>query len=175
MNGACLALRRFADRDAERVTTLAGDVEVARMTGNIPHPYPEGEAAAWFVRTRAMEVDGLLIVRAVEVGADGVVGCVSLKRRAPGLREAEIAYWIGRPFWGRGLATEACRALIEIGVSNWKLDTVWGGILPDNARSQRVLTKLGMTREGRYQVQRPGRQGAIDLLRFGGPTRGQGS
>ena len=160
-----LVLRRFDLADAARVEALAGDEAIARMTGNIPHPYPRGAAKGWIEHTQPMIRAGVLAQAAVtRKGSDDLIGCASLKRETTSDDQAELAYWIGVPFWGSGLATEACRALVADVAGRWKLRRVWAGVLPINQRSARVLQKLGMTPDGEYEVER--RQERVRLLRF---------
>jgi ribosomal-protein-alanine N-acetyltransferase len=116
------------------------------MTGNIPHPYPKGGAVQWIEGTRPAVLRGMLAQFAVVESRSGeLIGCMSLKRSEPQLAEAELAYWIGKPFWGQGYATEAAAAAIEHVRSAWCIVSLWAGVLPNNHRSARVLAKLGMT------------------------------
>jgi RimJ/RimL family protein N-acetyltransferase len=67
---------------------------------------------------------------------------------------------------GQGYATEAATAAVEHVRSSWGILSLWAGVLPHNARSARVLAKLGMAADGDYETSRPGRDGPIHLLRF---------
>jgi RimJ/RimL family protein N-acetyltransferase len=61
---------------------------------------------------------------------------------------AELGYWIGKPFWGRGYATEAARALVQYGFDTLGLHRIYARHLTRNPASGRVLHKIGMTHEG---------------------------
>jgi [ribosomal protein S5]-alanine N-acetyltransferase len=162
-----LSLRPFETGDGPRVELLAGNPDVASMTGNIPHPYPKGGAAQWIEATRPAILRGMLAQFAVVETRNGeLIGCVSLKRSELQLAEAELAYWIGKPFWGRGYGTEAAMAAVEHVRASWGILSLWAGVLPHNQRSARVLGKLGMAADGDYEVSRPGRDAPIRLLRF---------
>jgi RimJ/RimL family protein N-acetyltransferase len=63
-------------------------------------------------------------------------------------RRAELGYWIGRPFWGRGYATEAARAMLDFGFGSMGLNRIFAHHMRDNPASGRVLANIGMTREG---------------------------
>ena len=76
------------------------------MTGTIPHPYSEEMAVDWIESLQEGE-EGVAF--AVDLGGD-LIGCVGY--RATEKDHAEMGYWIGKPYWGMGYATEAARALI---------------------------------------------------------------
>ena len=99
MRSQRLTYRPLDARDAGRIAVLAGEWDVARMTSRIPHPYSLIDADQWIASidhdefVRGVERDGELI---------GAVGYISGEPR-----QAEIGYWIGKPWWGNGYATEA--------------------------------------------------------------------
>ncbi len=93
-----LSLRKLEDRDAEPIAALAGDWDIARMTASIPTP-TRHFARAWMQSLAPDE-----FVRAVEYQGE-LIGAVGYLTREDG--SAEIGYWIGKPWWGRGFATEA--------------------------------------------------------------------
>jgi RimJ/RimL family protein N-acetyltransferase len=62
--------------------------------------------------------------------------------------KAEIGYWIGLPFWGRGYATEAAREVVRYGFQDLKLNRIFAGVYGGNEASMRILTKLGFKHEG---------------------------
>jgi RimJ/RimL family protein N-acetyltransferase len=64
-------------------------------------------------------------------------------------RRAELGYWIGVPFWGRGYATEAARAAVAFGFETLRLNRIYAHHFAGNTASQRVLEKIGMRHEGR--------------------------
>lgn len=135
-----LVLRRLALADAGAVAALAGDFDVARMTGRIPHPYSIVDADAWIASiapdemVRAIELDGTLI---------GAVGYVAKEDGS-----AEIGYWIGKPYWGRGFATEAAAALVDHCFRVERRPRLTCCHFADNPASARVIAKLGFKRVG---------------------------
>lgn len=143
-----LRLRPFALTDASELQRLAGAREVAAMTMNIPHPYPDGAAEDWIVVQAEKWQRSELLALAIEVlETTTFVGTVLLKL-APAHRRAELGYWIGVPFWGRGFATEAATAMVEYGFTVLGLDRIEAHYLACNDASGRVLEKVGMQREG---------------------------
>jgi len=105
----------------------------------VPWPYSMRDAEAYLASPRDPILPSLLIFERGS-GAPQLAGACGLGRRASG--SVEIGYWIGRPFWGRGYATEACRALIDI-ARTLGLPNLEGSHFLDNPASARVLEKLG--------------------------------
>ncbi len=142
-----LLLRPFEDTDDSVVEALAGDVAVAR-TSNIPHPYPVGGAHTWIVAGREAAAQGQRYPFAVVRRADAqLVGCMTLLLDHEH-RRAELAYWIGHPYWGNGYATEAGKAIVAFAFETLKLNRVTGHAMRRNPASTRVMEKLGMAHEG---------------------------
>lgn len=143
-----LRLRAFTPDDAPEVERLAGEREVAAGTLTMPHPYPAGAAAIW-IATHAGGVereDGLTL--AVERLVDGaLLGAISLRIEREHER-AELGYWIGRPHWGRGYATEAAAAIVGYAFEQLGLNRVYAYHFSTNPASGRVLQKIGMRHEG---------------------------
>jgi RimJ/RimL family protein N-acetyltransferase len=142
-----LALRPFESTDAATVQRLAGEREIADTTLTVPHPYLDGMAEGWIGTHRELwEKQGHAIF-AVTSESDGVVGAVGLHLHLAH-RRAELGYWIGRPFWNRGYATEAARTLIAFGFETLGLNRINASHLTRNPASGRVMIKAGMTFEG---------------------------
>lgn len=156
-----LILRPFVLEDAPRVRELAGDPDVALMTTRVPHPYEEGMAEEWIA-----SLGGEVVFAVVE--AEGrLVGAVGL-RLEPEHRRAELGFWIGKPYWGRGYATEAGRAVVDHGFRDLGLERIYARHLPENPASGRVLEKIGMRREGvlrKHAHHRGERQ--VDMVIYG--------
>ncbi len=144
-----LALRRYEDADAGRVAYLAGDYDVAKMCGRIPHPYPIAAAHAFFdVLARSQEA-GKEYAFAVTLPIDGVIGACGLSRIGePGSATWELGYWYGMPYWGLGYASEAARALMDWGRDQLGAKVFVAGHFADNPASGNVLRKLGFVPTG---------------------------
>jgi RimJ/RimL family protein N-acetyltransferase len=141
-----LTLRRPRPSDAEAVfDAYAADSEVARFVRWRPHSSVEETehyvaecVAAWGGDTRFPWV-----IELNEGG--GPLGMVEL--RVAGFK-AEVGYVLARPFWGRGLATEALRPVVGWALSRPEIYRVWAVCDAENVASARVLEKAGMEREG---------------------------
>jgi ribosomal-protein-alanine N-acetyltransferase len=142
-----LFLRLFGLEDAALVQRLAGAREIADTALTIPHPYLDGMAESW-IGTHADAWDWQeRATLAITTEVDGVIGAISLHLE-PDHRRAELGYWVGRPFWNRGYATEAARAVIAFGFDALALNRIHAAHLTRNPASGRVLVKAGMRFEG---------------------------
>lgn len=164
-----LILRPLRDGDAGAVAAGAGDKRVARYLLQVPSPYPIALARSW-VRHRIewweLGRGVTLAVSARDVEGDELLGTVSLRRYARD-RRAELGYWFSHAVWGRGIATEACRAIVDYGFRDLELARIYAVVLAGNLASERVLDKLGMTREGvQRQHVRKGRR-LVDVTLYG--------
>jgi 8-oxo-dGTP diphosphatase len=154
-----LVLRPLRLEDAADIQRMAGEWEVARYTANIPHPYEAGMAEAWIKSHR----DDFEIVFAIERRQDGAfVGCIGVEPD-PATREAEFGYWIGRPHWGAGYATEALSALVDDVFATFDIDRARAAAMPENRASIRVQEKVGFQYVGVKSQPAPARGGAIGV------------
>ena len=143
-----LLLRPFRTEDGSDVRRLAGDPAVAADATAIPHPFEEGMAEAWIASHAPAFEAGAQAVFAITLREDGaLVGAAGLTLDRDH-RHAELGYWVGRPYWGGGYATEACEALVRYGFEALDLHRIHGNCLRRNPASARVMRKLGMVYEG---------------------------
>lgn len=149
-----LTLRPLRMSDAPAVQALVADRAIAATTLSIPHPYPEGGAAEFIERMREHMDEGKGVVFGVFVREEEDAGTTETVVGTVGLtinrdhRRAELGYWIGRPFWGRGYASEAGKRIVEWGLESLHLQRVYAHHMLHNPASGRVLRKIGMTFEG---------------------------
>lgn len=143
-----LVLRSFQMSDARDVQRYAGEEEVARIALDIPYPFEDGVAEHWISMNRQGFEDGRIANFAITVkGQRGLVGAIGLAidRRH---KRAELGYWVGRPFWGKGYCTEAAREVLRFAFEDLGLNRVYAEHFTRNAASAKVAGKLGMRREG---------------------------
>lgn len=144
---ARLVLRPFQLSDATSVQRLAGAREVADTTLSIPHPYPDGAAVSWIATHEGAWTRHESATLAVTEAEAGLIGAISMRIELA-QRRAELGYWIGLPFWGRGYATEAARAMIAWGFSHVGVERIYAHHMTRNPASGRVMAKAGMQHEG---------------------------
>ena len=145
---ARLLLRQFTEDDEPQVARLAGEWDIARYTLNIPHPYTRQDARAWILSHERGIAAGTDLPLAITLRDEGtLVGAVGLRKDLVHFH-AELGYWIGKPYWGNGYATEAATAVLGYGFREMELHRIYARHMATNPASGRVLQKIGMTREG---------------------------
>ena len=133
---ARLVLRAPSHSDVAAMVVLAGDRRVAENTARIPHPYTAADAVGLL---DSINQNGGETVFAIAL--DGaLIGMCGLDPRQDGV---ELGYWLGVPFWGRGYATEAARALIDYAFAELGHEVLSSGARVSNPASRRVLEKCG--------------------------------
>ncbi len=141
-------LRPYVEQDAARVQSLAGDRAIADTTLNIPHPYEDGMAEQWIGKHRGLFAAGTHVIYAVtERATSELLGTVGLtvERR---FNKANLGYWIGKPYWGQGFATEAAGLIVAYGFRELGLHRIASMHIVRNPASGKVMQKLGMQYEG---------------------------
>src|SRR2546423_13348497 len=152
-----LLLRPFRGTDADEFARLSGDWAVASMTSDIPYPFSSAQAIGWLKPARgevrfAIEREGRLI------------GGVGYYRRPSGI--AELGFWIGRPWWGCGFATEASRTVVRHGFTNPRLPAFSSAHFADNPASARVLAKLGFEPVGCGRIACAARRQDVEVVTY---------
>jgi RimJ/RimL family protein N-acetyltransferase len=139
-----LLLRPGWAEDAPALARAIADEAVVRNLATAPWPYELADAEAFLASPRDPVMPTFLITERTD-GPPRIVGSCGLARRPSGA--VELGYWIGRAHWGKGFATEAGRALIDI-ARTLKLPRLEASHFLDNPASGRVLEKLGFKSTG---------------------------
>ena len=141
---ARLKLRAPRCEDAKAIAALANELRVAVNTARIPHPYRLADAEDFIAAANSRDGEASFIVM-----RDGrLIGGCGIDPREEG---PELGYWFGVPFWGRGYATEAARALLRHAFETLGCHRVLATCQPENPASWRVMEKLGMRREAHFR------------------------
>jgi RimJ/RimL family protein N-acetyltransferase len=136
-----LLLRPGWAEDAPALAAAIADEMIVRNLATAPWPYRLRDAEAFLAQPRDPVLPSFLIFERTDA-APRLVGSCGLGRRPSGT--VELGYWIARPFWGLGYATEAGTALIDIAKA-LRIARLEGSHFLDNPASARVLEKLGFT------------------------------
>jgi RimJ/RimL family protein N-acetyltransferase len=135
--------------DVQAIVRLAGEKAVAEMTALIPHPYAEPDAEEFVFQTRRANANGEGLALAITPKGKpaAVIGMVGV---APSLESGEphLGYWLGRPFWNQGFATEAARALVDAFFTYTPAAELTSSARVVNPASRRVLDKCGFAFQG---------------------------
>ncbi len=166
-----LILRPFRDDDAAAVARNCADKRIAMMTRTIPHPYTIDDARGFLTNSKGKWESGDSAVFAVCVtqpdgSASEPIGACGMMVDKIDVR-AELGYCYEPSTWGRGYATQAAAAVVEVGFSILGLRKITAHYLPHNPASGRVLIKLGFVQEGvlRRQAHKWGE--SFDLIAAG--------
>lgn len=142
---ARLKLRPYSNHDIVELVPLIGAREVAATTLRIPHPYTEQDATEFFA---LLAENPNRIWLAIALRSDGnQIGGVGLTVDAKH-QHAELGYWLGVPYWGKGYATEAAHEMLRYGFEDLQLHRIFASHFNNNPASGRILKKLGMRYEG---------------------------
>jgi [ribosomal protein S5]-alanine N-acetyltransferase len=139
-------VREYRDSDLPSLRRHADDIEVWRtLRDRFPHPYTEAAAQQWldFVATARPVTNFAIAVNDECIGGIGYTRRTDVDRLA-----AEIGYWVGRAYWGRGIATAALRVFVPHVFATTDLERVDALVFATNPASNRVLEKAGFLREG---------------------------
>src|SRR5580700_6674952 len=140
-----LVLRPLVPEDAEALHSLVNNFDVTRNLAVVPFPYPRELADDWIRSTRDSLAKGSAYQLAI-TGHEGkhetLVGVVGLRVDASA-RIGRLGYWVGRRFWGHGVATEAAGRLARWGFANLTLERLEAGVITDNPASAAVLRRIG--------------------------------
>lgn len=163
-----LWLRWPQPADAETIARAAGKPEIAEMTARIPVGMGLDEAAHFVATARAGNTEGAQLTLAITLkgrpeDAIGIIAVHGGPRAWPA-----FGYWLAQSHWGRGLATEAAQAMVDVFFAVAPLNVLHASVLPYNAASRRVLKKCGFALTGNGLEEAPARGGprAVDFFRL---------
>jgi len=153
-----LTLRELTTDDGPSVHGILSEIEVAKQTRSLPHPFPDGLALDIVGSWIKMKKEGTATWFAVIVKATNEIAGVTGLNFQNEHKKAEIGYLFGKPYWGKGYATEAAKKIVELGFKDYDINKIWGMVYADNPNSIKVLEKIGMKHEGTIRK---------DLIKFG--------
>jgi len=140
-------LRHLRLSDAHDIYKNVKDKEVSKWTATIPYPYPK-DGAVKFIRHAQYHADkDKDLILGIEY--DGrIIGVISLMHINKTHKRAELGYWLGKKFWGKGIMTESVRQILKIAFQKKKLHRIYAKVFQENLPSQKVLERCGFNLEG---------------------------
>ena len=143
-----LLLRAPRIDDAPDIALHLNNFEVSGNLARVPYPYHLSDAEAWIATlpTKALPGQASFAIELVDIGYVGHVGFHSHGD------EAGIGYWLGQPYWGRGIMTEAVSAAVEWLFATTDYATIHSGVFHFNPASLAIQSKLGFTETGRSSL-----------------------
>lgn len=165
-----LRLRRFENTDAPIVQELLSDPDVIGNLIDITLPYSLDDAHRMITDShRAFAEESAYVFAVVRQSNDTLVGYCDLELQ-PQHQRGEIAYWIGRPYWWQGYATEATKSVVRFGFEQLGLNRIFAHVLKTNSASVKVLQKAGLRLEGTFR-QGVQKDGVFEDIEFYGLLR----
>lgn len=165
--GIKINLRPITKDDAASIYKYARNRSISRYTF-LPHPYTRKDADEWVITSTERNASGIDFNMGIELPASGeIIGMISLNNIDVINRNAELGYWLGKPFWGKGYVSEAIELLVNHSFRRFKLNRIYARVMRPNTVSAHLLEKCGFTYEGtlRKNIKRNGRY--LDELRYG--------
>ena len=147
---ATCTLRAWRHGDAPSLTENANNPNVARnLVDAFPEPYTLEDARRWIGRHAGIDppTSFAIVIEGRAAGGIGVEIGTDIRRRS-----AELGYWLGEPYWGRGIVTEAVRAVTRYAFATFDIEHIFAGLFERNIGSRRVLEKAGYSLEGRLRM-----------------------
>lgn len=144
-----LLLRRWSENDLPALILLANNPKIAdNLTNGFPHPYTE-EAAKRFIGMATAEP----LTRIFCMEYDGhVAGGIGLHPQQDIMcKNMELGYWVGEPYWGKGIATQAVKETVAYGFSHFDITRIYARPFGSNLASARVLENAGFALEARLK------------------------
>lgn len=149
MKNQKIKLRRLKASDSLEIATLANNKNVwDNLRDYLPHPYTEQDAEE-FIRLTQHENPRCNFAITHNDTLCGVIGLILQKDVYK--KSAELGYWIGEPFWGKGIATKAVALIVSYGFDELGLTRIFSGVFEYNKASMKVLEKNGFQKEGLFK------------------------
>lgn len=143
-----LILNQLSLMDVDRVVECVSVPEIAEFTLNIPHPYTRDHAITWIESSHeAFKLRSAYIFALRDKVSRQVLGAMGVHVNKTHQR-AEIGYWVAKPLWNKGYASEALKEIIRFGMEDLKLNKLYATYAVKNPASGRVMEKSGMNYEG---------------------------
>jgi RimJ/RimL family protein N-acetyltransferase len=142
-------IRSFTAADAAAIVKYANNHRIAvNLRDRFPYPYTRADADAFLNAAMSQRPESDFAI----ASAHEIIGGVGYHRQSDVYRlSAEVGYWVGEPFWGRGIATRAVRALSEWVFATTPVVRIYAHVFDWNPASARVLEKVGFALEGRMR------------------------
>jgi [ribosomal protein S5]-alanine N-acetyltransferase len=140
-------LRNWQKSDQNSLVKYADNIKIWLKVDDIfPHPYTSRDAKFWINNSAHSKTDFAITAEEEAIGGIGLRLQTNIYRRS-----AELGYWLGEPFWGRGIATKAVRTMVQYAFQNFDLVRIYALVFERNPASMRVLEKNEFKREARLE------------------------
>jgi RimJ/RimL family protein N-acetyltransferase len=142
-------VRSWRASDLDSLVRYANNRQIwINLRDRFPHPYGRGDGRQFIRAARKMNPETFF---AIAVGSEAAGGIGYVLQQDVERVSAEVGYWLGEPFWGRGITTEALTAVTRYAIDQHQLTRVFAVPFAYNTASCRVLEKAGYVLEGRLR------------------------
>ncbi len=140
-----IVLRDWESTDVRRLLMLANNEKISKyLMDSFPHPYTENDANHW-INSCKKEKTNLLL--AIEYGGEFVGGIGAHFKNDIHRYNAELGYWIGEPYWGKGIISDSIKFFTNYVFSSYKVNRIYADVFSTNPASAKVLEKNGFKKE----------------------------
>jgi ribosomal-protein-alanine N-acetyltransferase len=141
-------LRPWKASDINSLIKYANNWNIAKnLTNQFPHPYTIQDGKAFIEYATK---DDPIHIFAIEVNQEAVGGIGIHPQSDIFIKNAELGYWLGEPFWGHGIVSKAIKQIIQFGFSTFDIERIFARPYGTNVASQKILEKNNFLLEGRY-------------------------
>lgn len=170
IDGDRILLRPPREEDIDDLYQHARDPGLRQYMRDFPDPYRREHAEEFVERVRIQMAQGErltfgIILQEAERPLIGVIGVSDLDLEHD--RNGSVGYWVAKPYWRQGFATEALDLVLEFCFTELDLVRVWARVLEPNTASAELLEKVGFKREGRLRNHLYHEGDWVDDLRYG--------
>lgn len=139
----CIRSYEFSDKEA--IVKYANNYNVSKLLRDqFPFPYTSTDAEAWLIHACNQNPETNFVI----ANDNEMIGAIGINLQEDVHRySAEIGYWLGEPFWGKGITTLVLKSFTEYAFNNFNLNKIYANVFEGNAASERVLLKAGYRKE----------------------------
>jgi RimJ/RimL family protein N-acetyltransferase len=138
-------IRSYEYSDQESLVKYANNYNISKLLRDqFPFPYTKTVAETWLIHACNQEIETNFVI----ANEKELIGAIGINLQDDVNRfSAEIGYWLGEPFWGNGITTEALKIFTEFAFKNFSLNRIYANVFEGNDVSERVLVKAGYRKE----------------------------
>lgn len=168
ITGERIILRQIEKTDAQPIYENAKDWKVSRYLSNVPHPFRLRNARDFIKKAKVWAEKKTGYHLGIELKQTGqIIGIIGIFEIDQKHKRAVIGYWLGRKHWGKGLATEALRLMLNFGFKKLELLRIYGHVMKPNSRSSMLLKRANFRLEGKMRKHFIKKGKRMDALVFG--------
>lgn len=138
-------IRSYQYSDQEALVKYANNYNISKLLRDqFPFPYTKTDAETWLIHACNQEIETNFVI----ANENELIGAIGINLQEDVNRFcAEIGYWIGEPYWGKGIATAALKKCTEFAFANYSLTRIYAQVFEGNDASEKVLLKAGYKKE----------------------------